>query len=223
MVSYKDISIRKFIKLQEIINETKELDELAIQAKLIAVINDMTEDEVLSLRLTEYGRKASELSFLEHKPELKGRVPDKIMIGDRKFEVIKDPKRLSTAQYIDFQTLLKMDNPDKYLPNLLACFIIPYGKNYGEYDIMEIADYFADNMDVQQGLELLHFFQLRSLRLISNTVRYLELRMKRAIRKEKDKETKEKLKEGLNKMEELLSLINTDGYTMLISQQRHKE
>ena len=199
-MTYKDINIRKFIELKEIVD--RETEELALQTNLIACLNDMTEDEVLNLPLSEYQEKVKDIAFLTEKPEMSPKCPKKININGKKFNVITDPRRMTAGQYIDFQTFINMKDPDKYLHNILACFVEPEGKKYGEYDVLEVADLIADNVNVEEGLGITNFFHLQSRTFIKNILDYSVRKLKKMERKEKNPEVKEKLKEAIVKMRE---------------------
>lgn len=208
-MTYKDINVRKFMKLQEVL-EDNDYDELHLQSCLIAIIEDMTEDEVLQLKLNEYSRKAQELNFLTAQPNIPNRCPDKLVLGGEKYVLVKDVRKLSAGQFIDFETLMGEKNRDKYLPNILACFVIPEGKEYGDYDVMEVADKIADYMSAEEALMICNFFQKQSLVFTKLTLRYLERRLKKEMRKEKNPETKEKLKEAITNLNQYKGLFK-DG------------
>lgn len=214
-MTYKDITISKFNELRDIIEE--QADDLTLQARLIACLNDMSEEEVLNLPLSDYQEKVKDIAFLTEKPDINPRCPKKITINGKKFTVITDPRRMTAGQYIDFQTFINMKDPDKYLHNILACFVEPEGKKYGEYDVIEVAELLADNISVEEGLGITNFFLLKSRIFINSILDYLEKRLKRMERKEKNQETKEKLKEAIMKMREFRDSFNVgDSYTRLI-------
>jgi hypothetical protein len=60
-----------------------------------------------------------------------------ITLGGMTLLPMHDHTKITTAQYVDFQTLAK-DFPAT-IPELLSCFLIPEGKEYNEgYDIQEV-------------------------------------------------------------------------------------
>lgn len=204
-MTYKDINIKKYLELKKVLDDTDDL--YRVQSQLIAIVNDMTEEEVLNLPLTEYTKKVHTIDFLTEVPKISNRTPKKLNLNGRKYEVITDVRKLSAGQYIDFQTLMQSENVDDYLPNLLACFIMPENENYGDYDVMAVADEIAEYLDIETAFSLMRFFQSASSLLISNTLSYLVKRMKKLLRETKDAQTKEKIQEAITQMKELQGLF----------------
>ena len=204
-MTYKDINIKKYLELKKVLDDTDDL--LRVQSQLIAIVNDMTEEEVLNLPLSEYTKKVHTIDFLTEVPKISNRTPKKLNLNGRKYEVITDIRKLSAGQYIDFQTLMQSENVDDYLPNLLACFIMPENENYGDYDVMVVADEISEYLDIESAFSLMRFFQSASSLLISNTLSYLVRRMKKLLRETKDAQTKEKIQEAITQMKELQGLF----------------
>lgn len=212
-MTYKDLNLRKYLKLLELLEEQSDYDELHLQASIIAVLNDMTEEEVLALKISEYGNKVKESQFIFKTPEVNNRCPDKVVLNGHKYHIIKDPRKLTAGQFIDFETFMNEENRYKYLPNILACFIMPEGKEYGEYDVMEVSDMIADYMNVEEALQICGFFRKQSLVCTRLTLRFLEERLKKEMRREKNPELKMKLKEAMTKMKEYKDFIkNGTGF-----------
>ncbi len=210
-MTYKDINIKKYLELKKVLDDTDDL--YRVQSQLIAIVNDMTEEEVLNLPLTEYTKKVHTIDFLTEVPKISNRTPKKLNLNGRKYEVITDVRKLSAGQYIDFQTLMQSENVDDYLPNLLACFIMPENENYGDYDVMAVADEIAEYLDIETAFSLMRFFQKWSLRLTTITLRYLEKRIKKGIRMTREATKKQEMKEALKMMKNLRdSLPNGDFY-----------
>lgn len=204
-MTYRDINIKKYLELKKVLDDTDDL--LRVQSQLIGIVNDMTEEEVLNLPLSEYTKKVHTIDFLTELPKISNRTPKKLNLNGRKYEVITDARKLTAGQYIDFQTLMQSENVDNYLPNLLACFIMPEGEDYGDYDVMAVADEISEYLDIETAFSLMRFFQSASSLLISNTLSYLVRRMKKLLRETKDAQTKEKIQEAITQMKELQGLF----------------
>lgn len=212
-MTYKDLKLRKYLKLLELLEEQSDYDELHLQASIIAVLNDMTEEEVLALKISEYGNKVKESQFIFKAPDVNNRCPDKVVLNGHKYHIVKDPRKLTAGQFIDFETFMNEENRYKYLPNILACFIMPEGKEYGEYDALEVSDMIADYMNVEEALQICGFFRKQSLVCTRLTLRFLEERLKKEMRREKNPELKMKLKEAMTKMKEYKDFIkNGTGF-----------
>lgn len=207
-MTYYDLTIDKYLQIKEILTEHTG-DDLEIQAAILAVLNECTEDELLDLPLSEYQKKAADLTFLSEPLEPKARCPKTITIAGEEYEVVRDVKRFTAGEYIDYQNLVKSDDFYSVIPNVLACFFIPKGKNYGrDYDILEVAEKIKNNVSIGLAMDVCFFFQMQSIRSINSTLDSLALMTKMQIWKTKDKETKKKLKTALTKIVELRDSFN---------------
>lgn len=214
ITSYKELTINKYQEIREILQEDG--GELNIQAGIIATLTGMSIDDVLNLTLSRYNEYAQKTAFLMSKPKLDGHIPSKLNINGRECVITKDIKKLTAAQYIDYQTLTGMQEQEKYLANILACFIVPQGCKYNDgYDNGEIIKWIGENLSIVDGLNICFFFRKKYMSSIKFTITYLELTMKRLARKEKDPEIQEKMKE-LNKMlTEYRKLLQQSGDGLL--------
>ena len=100
--SYKDLSINKYIEILKILKEDG--GELNIQARILACLTDTDLDSILNLTLSKYNELVVKSAFLMEQPKFDGKVPNKLVIGDREFYITKDTRKLTAAQYIDYQT-----------------------------------------------------------------------------------------------------------------------
>ena len=141
--NYKDLTLEKYLALREIDLEQEEID---IQSEMLAILNDCTVDEILSLKLTEYHNLVNEMSFLLEEPKPLKKVPNEIKIGDKKYTVLRSARDMTAGQFIDYQTYIKdINTAEKNLPLLMTCFCIPKGKKYGEYDFVELASEYSED------------------------------------------------------------------------------
>lgn len=192
--SYKDLTIKKYQEIREILKEDG--GELNIQARIIACLSDMDVDTVFNLSLNKYQELAQGTAFLMKKPELDGRVPNKININGRECYLTTNVNKLTAGQYIDYQTLTQMEDQEKYLANILACFIVPKNHSYGDgYDTDEIVDWISENMSILDAMNICFFFRRKYLDSIKLTLTYLELQMKLMKLRMKDPQMREKMKE----------------------------
>lgn len=220
-MTYYDLTIAKYLEIKEVlVNAT---DELSTQVALLAVLNECTEDDLLDMPLDEYKRKVVDLNFLSQPLEPKPNCPKTITIGKEVFESVRDIKQFTAGQYIDYQNLIKSEDFYSIIPNLLACFFIPKGKDYGkDYDIMEVAEKIKNNISIGFALDVCFFFQMQSIRSINSMLDSLVLMTKLQIFKTRDKETKMKLKTALSKIQELKASFNDGlGSTILTSYRKH--
>ena len=214
ITNYKQLTINKYQEIRQILKEDG--GELNIQARIVALLNDMDVNDVLNLSLTKYNELVRGTAFLMEKPKLDGRIPAKLNINGRECVITKNVNKLTTGQYIDYQSYIAADDQEKYLANVLACFIVPKGMSYGDgYDTDEIATWLGENLSIQDAMNICFFFRKRYLKSISLTVTCLELSMKRLKRKEKSPEVKEKMEELTKKLTEYRTLLQKSGDGLL--------
>ena len=215
-MTYYDLTIDKYLQIKEVLSDIE--DDLNTQVALLCVLNECDEDDILDLPINEYKKKVSELSFLSQPLVPTARCPKTITIEGQVYEAVREVKKFTAGQYIDYQSLLKADDFYSVLPNVLACFFIPKGKDYGkDYDIMEVAEKIKYNVSIGLAMDVCFFFQMKSKRSINRMLDYLVLMTKIQMRKTDNREAKRKMKEVIGKMQELKDSFNAGlGGTTLI-------
>lgn len=207
--NYKKLNVRKYIELQSIDIEGKE--EVDIQVNILSILYDMSEDEILELPIPEYKKLVIGSSFLLTPPTPYDKIPDTIIINNKKYSVIKDINKMSAGQYIDYQNYIQDKSP-KMIPFLLSCFLIPNGKKYGE-DIEEVLED-INNLSILDATSLSAFFLKKWESLTKATVTYLAWKLKRMAKKEKNPIVKEKMMKAVAEMNTLKTFIKGGGFSI---------
>lgn len=210
--SWNDISINTFNKLKEIkINSNDSIELLDSNIALLSILCDVDEDTIASLTTSEFSTLLSQTTFLSTLPKVK--IQDTYTINGNKYEVFLTLKDMSVAQYIDFQTFYK--DQDKYYKELLACFLIPKGKKYGDgYDIQKVIDDIGNHLSIVDANSILFFFVLLYQSLTKATLTYSIRQMKKA-RKKMNKEEQEKIDLAIAETKRAMTLVgNGYGYTL---------
>lgn len=206
--NYKDLTLEKYIELYEL--DIHGMEEIDIQSNIIAILSDMTVDEILDLPIPQYKKLAQQTAFLTTQPQVKARKISKIYINGKEYNVLDKIEKMTTGQYIDYQTYLKK-NDIKMLPYILSCLIIPKDEKYGDTDTIEQ----IKQMTVEEALTISNFFMNKSLTLIKGIVHYLEYMMKRKMKKVKEETMKQQMTEAIQKLHSLQNLLkNGVGYTL---------
>ena len=122
-------------------------------------------------------------------------------IGGKEFEVELDPSKMTVSQYLDFQTFIK--DPNKYISNLLACFLIPKGEKYGDSDPLENAKFLEENCNYAICQDINFFFLKLLETYIHNTRESLEKSLKKILRKEKNPTVKKQMIKQIIKLKML--------------------
>ena len=162
--TYDKLTLRKWAQLAALDGRTFE-DDISRQVAVLAILADRSEREILSLPLPEYAALVPSADFLFTEPtpsNITGRGFRTLKLGSWVLVPTTDIRKLTTAQYIDFQTMLA---GGASVEALLSCFLVPEGKTYCEgYEIGELHDLLADALSVRDALALKAFF-LRRFRL----------------------------------------------------------
>lgn len=212
--NWKEISVNTFKKLQANINNAEEdgdnmLNNLNKEIAMLAVLCDVDEDDIANLTQNEFSKLLTQTNFLADMPKVK--VTDKYRINGADYQVFLSLKQMTVSQYIDFQTFYA--DTEKYFCELLACFLIPKGKKYGEgYDIDVVVRDIGEHLSIVDANSILFFFALLYRSLTKAMLSYSVRQMKKLMKKMKDKAEKTKLQTAIAEMEKAMSLLtNGDG------------
>ena len=194
--NYGALTLGRYMRVNAVLeSEDEELDK---QVQIIAILADMTPDEVLLLPIGDYARMAAQTAFLREHCK-----PTEIMDGWTWEGLIPttDFRRINTAQYIDFQTFAK-DFPAS-LPKLPSVFLIPEGKAYNDgYDVVEV-QHRVEALPFPDALGLAAFFFARFLQLTADSLTSWE----QALRKEKDTKRRTEIRMKIAEVKALLQSV----------------
>ena len=190
--NWSEISIKKFDEINNIlshINNVNEDEALEININLLSILCDVSVEEIEDLPLTEFSKLVKQTEFLKEMPKVD--IKDNYVINGKKYVLCANVSKMTTAQYIDYQTLVK--NADKNVKELLSVFLIPKGKKYGEYDLEEVMNDIYNYFPIADARAVSFFFTLVLQSLTKATLISLERRTKKELKKTKTKEEKEKI------------------------------
>ena len=190
--NWQSISIKKFDEISNILssmNNVNEDEALEININLLSVLCDVPVEEIEDLPLTEFSKLVKQTEFLKEMPKVD--IKDNYIINGKKYVLLTNVQKMTTAQYIDYQTLVK--NADKNVKELLSVFLIPKGKKYGEYDLEEVMSDIYNYFPITDARAVSFFFTLVLQSLTKATLISLERRTKKELKKTKTKEEKEKI------------------------------
>lgn len=197
--TWDDINIKLYKRLYALSKDIE--DVIDCEIAIVALLCDCSEDEILNLPIPEYQRLRGECQWIASKPDVKPYAPKSIKLK-REYDVYYDVSKITTAQFIDFQNYLKQNDMDKYLTNILAVFIVPKGKMYGDIPVEDVMADIEENISIKMALSMCFFFTTEYLTLLKLTLSYLEKRMK------KNKVMNQELQEQFQKIH---LLLNGDG------------
>ena len=178
-MKWEEITVRQYYEILEILREDVG-DALELNARLIDCIWGIDSADIPVIRFSWY---LDELKFLQEPYEPK--LPKKeYKVKDKVFKPILDVSKITTAQYIDFQELIKR-NDHKLLLNVL---FIEDGKEYGEANN---ADLLWENLTLDAYSDVLYFFQKLLLDLMKDTLNSSKKILRKEYRREKDPKKKQ--------------------------------
>ena len=184
-IKYKDwesISVKKYYDILEILND-KVGDDIDKNIRLIALLSEEDEDDILNLPIDQFEKLSKDLEFLKQMPSVDIRT--EYEINGKRYNVFTNLKKMTAGQYIDFQTYQK--DYQKNMKYILSIFLIPQGKEYGDYDIDEIAEEIYNNLSILHAHSITLFFSLQFRSLTKAIVIYLIKQMKKQMKKAKTK------------------------------------
>ena len=213
--NWKEININTFKKLQValkdvIITDDATLNNINSNIAMLSVLCDVDEDTIASLSTSEFVKLVNDSNFLSDMPKVK--ITDTYVINGKVYKVFLTLNNMSVAQYIDFQTFYK--EYDKYTRELLACFLIPEGKRYGEdYDIAEVITDIGEHLSIVDANSILFFFVILYQSLTRVTLNCSIKDMKKMMRKEKNKEQRMKMEQAIMELKKARDLVvNGNGF-----------
>lgn len=207
---WDDISVELFDKIKEVLNK-KGIEDIDKNISIVSILSEKDEDEISNLPITEFSKLVEQTAFLNEMPKVK--IKDNYIINGKKYNVFMNLKKMTTAQYIDFQTLQK--NYYKNLKYLLAVFLIPDGKEYGDYDIDEVADELYRHLSISDAESIMFFFVMSYRALMQGMLTYSISQMKKEMRKTKNKILKIKIGRTILHLIQMKNLVkNGGGYTI---------
>lgn len=215
--SWDKISINIFQQLRQRVDEVeitgdKDIDAINQNVVLLSVLCDVDEDTIATLDLSEVGKLLKATDFLKEIPKVD--IKDNYIVNGKEYEVFRDIQNMTMAQYIDFQTLYK-DGVEKHAKELVACFLLPKGKKYGEYNIVEVVNEIGEYLPIADAHSIMFFFVIAFRSLTKVMLTSLTKKMKKMMKQEKDREQANKMKMAINQIEKSMSLLqNGDGLTM---------
>lgn len=211
--SYDKLSIAKYRELMDL----DKTDEMQYSIDILAILSEYTEDELMEMPLDDFSALMSKTNFLYKQVDKIDwkHLGNKLTINGKKYTIIKNAKKMTAGQYIDYKSYINNGDFIKMLPYILTVFIIPDGCKYGDgYDVEELANELNNSLSIKMALCISDFFLHQSKLSMLISIRSLRWMMKRMTKKEKNQETIKQIQTAMEQMELLENSLNSsDGYT----------
>ena len=156
--NYESMPFEMFKRLLKACEEAT--DDTQRTVSVLAILTGKSEDEILNLSLSEYGRLAQIAQFIGTAPH---NVPVRLeyKLGDMVLVPTLRIKDMTAGQFIDFQQYVKDEDKDI---ELLSCLMIPKGHNYMDgYDVEEVQKTLRQHLLTRDAIALKSFFIVSSV------------------------------------------------------------
>lgn len=173
ITSWNELPLGKYEALRKAADITDETDRAVA---VLAILNDMTEDQVGDLPIVTFTKLNAQAAFVYRDiPVDKARVMRRYKVGGWDLIPCTEVEAMTTVQYIDYQTLAQRGNDA--LPQLLSCLLVPKGHTYGNgYDVAAVQQALRESLTVTEARDLVAFFLSASIGSIADTLNYSTLR-----------------------------------------------
>lgn len=177
-MNWKDITLEQAEAIEEALKIADDLE------KTIELISIVYGEDTLNLPATDIPKYAKELEFLKN-PVPHIPLKKNYLINGKEYELKADVTKITSAQFIDYNSFLK----EKKINKILAVFFIPKGHNYNEgYEIEEV---FTDMLQLPMpDVQAATFFFKRQLLAFMTLFQIYSIK---AIKKNKNLTKKEKM------------------------------
>lgn len=162
MKTWKDITLRQFNKIQDLLQEIDEYTTLNIIDVLYNVDSaNMPAMEVMN-------KYAHSLDFLMTTIPTNEKLKETYTINQREYNSNINLTQMTTAQFVDYQNYTKENPVD--ISKCLSVFVIPKGHTYNDgYDLKQVQDDIKD-LDMVTINTLAFFFKKLYLLLLETTL-----------------------------------------------------
>lgn len=177
--SWEDMSINQFITLNQTIQA--DIPETYKTVNIISVLTGLSVEEVERMPITVFAKLKNQLDFLNTEiPKVKHE--DKYNLNGRIYTLNADISSITTAQYIDYQTYIKENNPIQ----MMSLWLIPEGHQYNDGYSMEQVLLDIQDMCFLDVQSIAFFLQLQFATYILIMRDYFKKEMKKSKMDKKD-------------------------------------
>ena len=162
MKTWKDITLRQFNKIQDLLQEIDEYTTLNI----IDVLYDVDSADMPAMEVMN--KYAHSLDFLMTTIPTNEKLKDTYIINQREYNSNINLTQMTTAQFVDYQNYSKENPVD--ISKCLSVFIIPKGHTYNDgYDLKQVQEDIKD-LDMVTINTLAFFFKKLYILLLETTL-----------------------------------------------------
>lgn len=171
---YKTLPIGKYLQILAV-SEGEPVEERR-NPKILSILDGRTVEELENIQLVEFAGMMRQAVFLLAPPKAQ-RTRKTYECGTFRLRPVLDYKKITTAQYVDFQGFSKEPGEDggPRVVEVLSCFLVPDGHKYCDgYEPGEVQEAIREHMSVEDAMSLYSFFIGRLLHLMRRSVTFLK-------------------------------------------------
>ena len=173
-MTWKDINIKTFKKINKIIKDTN-LTDVEKEISLISILFNIDEDDLYDMDLHTLKTYSTQIAFIDEFNPDYGKCPKIERIGDIEIAIDYNLSKFTVAQYIDF--MAEIQSKERDIARLLACILIPKGHKYNtDYDLEAFINQIEINLNIYDAESMLFFYIVESLRLLKHSHKVMMLR-----------------------------------------------
>lgn len=197
--NYRDLSIGMYLDICEI-DSREDIEELHKQVQIISLLTGESEEDIYNLPIDKYKELSAKTAYLRRPYDGEVLVAKVYRVDDWILSPVEDFRKITTAQYIDFQTFSK--GGEKNVVEILSTMLVPKGKKYNQdYDVLELQKDLRKHMSVVDALTLFAFFFVQFNQLIRDSL----ISCKEEAQRIPDKKKREQIMKELERTEALLA------------------
>ena len=203
--TYRDLPIGMYLDCCEIDRRT-DMEELHKQVAILSILSGESEENIYNMPIEEYKVLVAKSNFLRRPYDGEVLTAKSYIVGKWNLIPVEDFRKITTAQYIDFQTFSK--DAERNVVEMLSTMLVPKGMKYNQdYDVIEVQNAIRRELSVADALSLLAFFFVQFNQSIRDSLTYC----REEAMKIPDKERRMWTLREIQKTEDLLMARNGDG------------
>lgn len=203
--NYRDLPIGMYLEICDI-DRREDIEELHKQVQMLALLTGASEEDIYNLPLEDYKYLVSKSHYLRKPYDGEILMAKSYKLGGFDLIPVEDFRKITAAQYIDFQTFSK--EGEKRVVEILSTMLVPKGKKYNqEYDVLDVQKAIRQELSVAEALMLFAFFFVQYKKLIKDSL----ISCREEAMKIPDKEKRMQTLREIQKQEDLLLMRNGDG------------
>lgn len=212
ITSYDTMPIGIYEKIREAVSAA-DAEDNEVNARIVAILADMREDDVFTLPLMKYREMAEKAAFLLEQPEGAKVRREYTVKGEERvwrLRLTRDYRNITYGQFMDAREYGR--EADTHLAELMSVALVPYGEKYGEgYDIWELQRDLRAAFPITDALAVTAFFLRRSIRSYNRFLRSLAWKMARVTMSRRN------TKEAREKAAQIWAVLERSGMPYLYS------